>query len=140
MVKVGHYETSGSNHVEEEWFKHDKLTELMHHYIRRLIGNTRTLLEQAGKAGPGQAGLEAMVGTLSPHIRMPSTPKRARLKQAENSPIVKVPWTGTQDPQWGSSPAKGWDLAKVKFVTPPVFYVLEESGGESKVMGADVNT
>jgi hypothetical protein len=28
----------------------------------------------------------------------------------------------------------------VEFATPPVFYVLEESGDESKVMGADFNT
>jgi hypothetical protein len=140
-VRVGHYETSGSNHVEEEWYVNDKLTQFMRHYIPWLIANTQVLLDQAGKAGPAPAGLEATLGNLSPTVFGGNALKRVKLKRPQNDLIVRVPWTGVLGgSEWGPGGAKGSELAKMKFHAPPMFYVLDKSGDEIKVIGADFET
>ena len=42
-IKVGHYDTSGINEVEEAWEKHERLTELMRALVPRWIANTENI-------------------------------------------------------------------------------------------------
>jgi hypothetical protein len=133
-VRVGHYETSGANHVEERWYEHPRLTQLMQAYVPRLIANTEELIAQAGTGKPVPAETEARLGHLDP--RLPAQPApRAKLRGGNPTTPVKVQAIG------GSAfhPPALLDR-EVTWSGAPVFYVLERGPTRSEVCGADFNT
>ncbi|NEU10432.1 DUF4157 domain-containing protein [Flavihumibacter sp. R14] len=134
-IAVGHYETSGSNHVVEEYFKHDKLTQFMQYYIPWLITNTNILLNQVGDSEHPIPDANSLLGTLSPNTH---SKKRVRLKKPKDKVILRVPVTGNVGGGgWNRSSIGATSLAEVTFPNPPTFYVLDKVGDEIKIMGAD---
>src|SRR5262249_25478122 len=63
-VRVGRYETSGENHVEESWEPHEKLTKLMNAYVPTLISNTEQLLKARNLGKSVDSGTADRFGTL----------------------------------------------------------------------------
>ena len=127
-IRTGYYETSGSNHVEEKWEDSPKLTQFMRKLIPVIIANTQTLVGQFGKPTPPE------MAQTTGYISTRGTPKyRAKLaKPADSTEVtVQVENRGT------SAPAL---IQTVKWWSPPVFYVLDDSGTTSLVTGADYNT
>ena len=136
-VRVGHYETSGSNHVETEWFEHPTLTRFMQVYAERLIANTEKLLAERVAGRPPSADLEARLGYLS-SVSWEEPRARATLKKPAATTDVAVKTTG-RGSSWNPPPA---DLPrKVTWWSPPTFFVYDDGGGGFVlVAGADYNT
>lgn len=129
-VRVGRYETSGSNHVEERWVDHPRLTALMSPFVRRLIANTEELME-AHNRGPVPLDMERRLGASTVNQQAGAL-RRARMRTPEASTRVLVPTLGhavedlPQDVRWSS---------------PPVFAIEDvHPDGMALVRGADFNT
>jgi hypothetical protein len=144
QVRVGYYETSGSNHVEEQWCDHPKLTELMRHYLPWLIANTRSLLQQAAVGGEPPRDFHAMLGTLTALEAAGTTAAlpTVRLRHPEHAPVVTVPWSGIGADSWNKQ--EGQQPATLNVPGAPLFFVLGRRGSganaELKVTGADFET
>ena len=135
-IKVGHYETSGINQVEEEWEKHERLTELSAPWSRagsRTPGNTWTcpgaVSRRARPTSPG-SGPSA---TRSFHALAP-------LPRAAQGP-VEATMTRASDPErQPRSTPEDVHRAQRHVEYPPVFFVHETDGDYLEVSGADFNT
>ena len=143
-VRVGHYETEGSNHVEDQWYEHPKLTEMMRHYIPWLIANTNLLIEQERQGGSAPVGFHEMLGTMAglPGGKDATPTPRVRLRDPKQVPIVSMPPLGRGD-SWNPAPSKE-ELAHLKVPGDALFFVLGRRGSgddeELKVSGANFET
>jgi len=136
-VRVGRYETSGSNRVEESWEDHPTLTRLMNTYVRRIIANTKTILTEVGQRGAIRAETEARFGRLE-FVSSTRPQYRASLREKATSTEVWVPPQGKIGVLSSSAPPRLKRTAE--WSTPPVFYVYQTSGDFVEVSGADFNT
>jgi hypothetical protein len=126
-VRVGRYETSGENHVEESWYEHPKLTELMQAVVSRIITNTDELV----KAGSYSDETKNRIGYLTGY-ESGRHGTRAKLATPAESTEVEVETFGNERHSRLKRTVKWW--------SPPQFYVEEVSGDEARVKGADYNT
>jgi hypothetical protein len=143
-ARVGRFETSGSNHIEERWVELPKLTELMRVYVRRMIRNTRVLLNQQGRSqGPNiyqdNSGLseEGVLTSPSAIYPVPRILYRARLASVSTM-TARVPTTGTPQPGYPGPFTIEHDIDWSD--SNPVFYVWEEGDDLVRISGADYNT
>lgn len=128
-VRVAHYETSGTNHIEERWEFHQKLTDLMQHYVQSIINNTQMLLDEYA-AGRPSAEVTERLGELAP-LNFRSVRYRARLRQPADRTTIGIPIIGRE----GQS-----NDVEVEWWSPPQFFVIDDSGSRFTVTGADYNT
>lgn len=137
-IRVGHYDTSAINEVEERWEKHQRLTELMQVLVSRWIQNTREHLD-IYKAGR-QASEEdvALLGTFS-HAEnfMPPLLYRAQLQDPKTTRMTARKRTVSHDK---APHRKTFIEHPVRWVTSPVFFVHATDGDYLEVSGADFNT
>jgi hypothetical protein len=130
-LRVGFYQTSGENHVEERWYSYPRLTEMMQRFVKSIIKNTETLLEH-GSVGSSSPETEQSIGEL----QFPSGLRRqyrARLARPAATTRVKLDTLGD------------WQLRNtvdrdVTWWSEPDFWVYEVSGTGALVGGADYNT
>ena len=135
-VCVGEFNTSGANHIDERWVELPKLTEGMRQVSKRIIANTRTLLERAGR---GESTSTQELGTLQ--TPSGSIRSRARLRSGITSSNVELrPFV---PPQWGGQSSPQPPLVRqVSWQTNnrPQFYVWEETATHLHVSGSDFDT
>jgi outer membrane protein OmpA-like peptidoglycan-associated protein len=137
-IKVGDYNTTLINSVEEEWEKHDRLTELMRALVPRWIANTKEHLAMYGR---GQQATEediARLGTFS-HAEnfMPALLYRAQLKDPSVTTMTARKRT---ESAMGAPHKKTFIEHEATWTTPPVFFVHGTDGDYLEVSGADFNT
>jgi hypothetical protein len=131
LIRTGHYETSGSNHVEESWTESPKLTQFMQKLASTLISNTQVLLDQFGTGKNAGPEMLRRIGDLS----TPETPLyKARLRVKSDTTEVEIP---TMSASGTSGPVLKVNL---KWWSAPVFYILKDVGNALLVTGADYNT
>lgn len=135
-IKVGRYNLSLENHVDESWYTHDKLTKFMQVYTARLIANTEELLEEHGRLGRISDETFDRIGALNELNLSPRPLYRAHLK----SGLTRVP----EQPTPLSISTTGYELSlekqEVRWRYPPRFYVYRQEGEHLEVGGADFNT
>jgi hypothetical protein len=133
-VRVGRFETSGTNRVEERWEELPLLTEGMNALVRRVVENTRVLLQRAAR---NEETDTQELGTLQ--LFRGRLLYRARLRPGITQTLVelrpKVP------PQWGGRASIRQPTIQRRVVwqtdTRPEFFVWEEGQVELRVSGAD---
>lgn len=132
-VKVGRYETSGSNHVVERWEEHPVLTRLMQAFVQRIIANTETLLQERAAGQDVTSDPDRPEGALGGGVS--SVERTARLRSPADRTTVTVPGQGrgrsrTVEVDWWHG--------------PPRFFVHDTRtiGSEevAVISGADYNT
>jgi hypothetical protein len=135
-VKVGDFQTSGTNHVSERWQELPLLTEGMNAITRRVIANTNELLRRIGR---NESADTQELGTLQePPGRLLY---RARLRAGIPSTIVDLHVNVPQ--QWsggGGSLKKIYHTVTWQTTSRPEFFVWEVDGVEVRVSGADFET
>ena len=134
-VRVGRFETSGSNHIVERWIELPLLTEGMQALTRRVLQNTIWLLERIGR---GESTDTQELGTLqTPRGNVLYT---ARLRSgvtrsaAELHPVIPNQWSGPAR-QGLVRHSLNWQQ-DYRYT----FYVWRESGSQVLVTGADFVT
>jgi hypothetical protein len=136
-IRVGDYDTTLVNQVEERWEKHDRLTQAMRALVPRWIANTEEHLDRFGRREKlSDADLERL-GTFSHAAPWAPPPPlyQARLKTPTKSTKVRKATIsqGENHPQPYIEHTVVWN-------TPPRFFVHEEVGKYLLVSGADFNT
>ena len=130
-IKVGRYETSGSNHVEEYWYHNEQLTQLMQVYVHRIIQNTRHLLAEARTGSTLSEETEDRLGVLQ-QVSNQRARSRARLRRRANITRVQVDTTGGARVERLDKTVRWW--------SQPDFLVYNIRGNLAQVGGADYNT
>jgi hypothetical protein len=131
MVRVGRYDTSGSNSVAESWYEHPKLTQVMQKIAARVVANTEQLLSLEEKGQDTTPDLEAGIGYLTGYNGKHGA--RASLKNPAESTEVEVWTTGNYNVRKLKRTVRWWS-------TPPQFWIVSTSGDKARVKGADYNT
>lgn len=131
MVRVGRYDTSGSNSVAESWYEHPKLTQVMQKIAARVIANTEQLLGLEAKGQDTTPDVEASIGYLTGYSGKHGP--RASLKKPAESTEVEVWTTGNYNVRKLKRTVHWWSGT-------PQFYILSTSGDKALVKGADYNT
>src|SRR5262249_16926358 len=129
-IRVGEYDTSGINSVEDRWEKHDRLTELMQRIVPRLIANTREHLDRFGRHEQLTEEDIARLGTFSHAAAWaPGKPLyQARLKSPAESSEMRKPTSHA-----GPAPhPKPFITHTVKWSSPPRFFVHEENNEDAE--------
>ncbi len=137
-IKVGHYDTSGLNEVEEKWEKHDRLTELMRALVPRWIANTREHLRMYGEGRAASEEDVARLGTFS-HAQtfMPKLLYRAELRDPSKTTMTGRKRTVSHH---HAPHKKAFIEHRVDWTSPPEFFVHGTDGDYVEVSGADFNT
>jgi hypothetical protein len=131
MVRVGRYDTSGSNSVAESWYEHPKLTQVMQKIAARVVTNTEQLLRLEEKGQDTTPDLEASIGFLTGYNGKHGP--KASLKKPADSTEVEVWTTGNYNVRKLKRAVRWWS-------TQPQFWIVSTSGDKARVKGADYNT
>ena len=136
-IRVGHYDTTWVNEVEERWEKHDLLTEAMQALVPAWIANTEEHLDRFGRRETLSDADVERLGTFSHASEWAPGPPlyQARLKKPVESLKVRKMTTKT-----GPHPYKPYVEHTVTWNSPPRFFVHNDSGKYATVSGADFNT
>jgi len=129
-VNTGKYEESGFNHVQDGiWVEVPRLTELMRTMTRRIIANTESGLERMGSGtAPRESAMDSSIGGFAA-VQPPAGARRLQYRTAPETATVRV--------DDGSD--EGLER-KIRWMTPPVFYLHGVHDGVATVSGADFNT
>lgn len=129
-VRVGHYETSGTNRVAERWVEIPLLSQMMSVFTARIIANTEAILKlrERGQA-PRPGETESELGGLTTSFGRPKY--RARLRNNVETSTVYVRTQGTQ---------MALLPRQVTWWSTPMFYVFDVGSSNATVGGADHNT
>jgi len=130
-VRVGRYDTSGSNSVDESWYEHPKLTQVMQKISARVIANTQQLLDLDTKGKDTTPELEASIGYLTGYTGKHGP--RAWLKTPAETTDVSVSTTGNYNLRRLKKTVRWWSSS-------PQFWIVTTSGDKALVKGADYNT
>jgi LysM repeat protein len=149
QIKVGRYDTSWINEVEEYWYTHGKIANFMQTYMDRIIINTQSILDEHGRQGALSVETFNRIGSLSFSLDRDFSIQPPLYRAHLTSGLATVP----QDPtpvEYGHPFRDVWmngdteftmgQKPKIKWSHPPQFYVYEELGEYLNVGGADVNT
>jgi len=135
VVRVGRFETSGSNRVVERWEELPLLSEGMHKVIGRVIDNTRALLHliASGQSSDTQSmgTLQHPSGTVMYQARLRDGIASSRI---ELRPEVPQQWSGTGPSQ---PPVIRHDVTWSTGERPR-FFVWRETATHVLVSGADL--
>jgi hypothetical protein len=130
-VRVGRYDTSGSNSVEESWYEHPKLTQVMQKISSRIIANTQQLLDLDAKGKDTTPELEDSIGYLTGYNGKHGP--RASLKTPAETTDVWILSTGNYNIRKLKRTVHWWSSS-------PQFWIVTTSGDRALVKGADYNT
>lgn len=130
-VRVGRYDTSGSNSVAESWYEHPKLTQLMQKISERIITNTEQLLDLETKGQDTTPEVEDSIGYLTGYNGKHGS--RAWLKRPAKKTDVHVVTTGNYNVRKLKRTVEWWSAT-------PKFWILSVNGDRAWVKGADYNT
>lgn len=134
-VHVGEFDEEGFNHINSSWVELPKLTETMQAFVRRIIANTKEILELHGRGkAPEATDPESAIGGL--------TIAKDRIVGAARLTDEKAARTHVEVENEVPLGASGRSRTphEIEWWSPPRFYVYKEGGGEALVGGADYNT
>ena len=136
-IKVGHYDTSGINEVEEKWEKHERLTELMRALVPRWIANTESTWAFTGDVSRPPRKTSPGSGHSVTHRASCPTCCTAQLKDPSKTRMKGRKRTESAS---GAPHRKTFIEHDVEWTTPPNFFVHGMDRDYLEVSGADFNT